>query len=256
MTYQVGIINESSLSTDDAWQLAWALDYQARYQFGRAWNIPARVNLLPPGVTPKVNQLHLIIHLLDTSDQQGALGYHDEDGNEIPFAKVFVKDSEAGGTSASAVASHEMTEMLVDLHVNLLALDPKSNRVYAYEVGDPVQGNDYDVGAPEGRTTGIKVSDFALADWFDTNTPADHPTSFRGSVKGPFAIAPQGYMSFLDLNNPSQGFQSVWGSERKVPPPTDNDDHYWKRDVVRAPVEAGPAGGSPQGQTGPSGQTA
>lgn len=229
----VMLVNETSTeSTEDAWNTAWALDYQARFHFAPAWRISARVTLMPKDHPIPVGAW--IIHMLDNIDDPSALGYHDEDGNEVPYSRVGVKASIADGSSASEVASHELLEMLVDPHINLTVIDQKNNRLYGYEVGDPVQGNAYDVGAPEGRVTGVAVADFALPAWFDGNTPVDAPSSFRASVKGPFAVAPKGYTGWLDLSNVAQGWQSSWGSERSSAP-VDLDDRLNRRDAILLP---------------------
>jgi hypothetical protein len=228
----VYVVNESTLLNDtQAWSLSWALDYQARFHFGRSgWRSDARVMFVPGGANAKIPAGGWILHLLDTADVQGALGYHDEDNKEVPYGRVFVKTSQQDGQQPSEVASHELLEMLVDEHVNDSCLTGDSKRLYAKEVGDPCQGNGYDVGAPESRVTGVIVADFALPNWFDGNTKPDQPTTYRGSLKGPFTLGSQGYVSFIDMTNPQQGWQQSLG--HAATPRTDPDDRLVRRGVV------------------------
>lgn len=232
----LALVNETSTESEaDAFNTAWAVDYQLRYQFGRAWPISARCIYLPKGVNPPRGSW--VLHLADTIDDPQALGYHDEDGNEIPFARIGLQASLNDHTSASSVVSHEATEMLVDAHLDLSCIDYTNKRLYGYEVGDPVQGNDYDVGEPEGRPTGIAVADFVTPPWFDGNTHPDTPTSFRQAVKGPFTVAPKGYTGWLDLTNFAAGWQQSFGSERTSAP--DGDDRFRQRAEKMAALIAG-----------------
>ncbi len=204
--------NESpALIAQEFGDLVWSLQYQVDWQFGPVWGIAARVVALPSAAAiPKGG---IVLHFTDTLDVQGALGYHDEDGNEVPYAKIGVVTSRQDGAAPSAVGSHELLELLVDLHVNLAAVNPARLQVVEYEVGDPCQGADYDVGAPEQRPTGKPggiVADFALPSWFDPNTAAGVKTSYRGACVGPFKVAPKGYHAYIDLNDAVANGQPKW----------------------------------------------
>jgi hypothetical protein len=227
----VYLVNESTVLSDtDAFNIAWACSYQAEYHYGRAgWRPDVRCYFLPGGGQAKIPAGGSVLHLLDTADVAGALGYHDEDGNEVPYARVFVKTTQADGQHVSEVASHELLELATDPHLNLTAPTSDLKRLYAVEVGDPVQGNGYDVGAPEGRTTGIVVADFTLPGYYDPNTAAGASTSFRGSIHGPFALAAQGYYSFIDLTNVAGGWQQQVGAEHVGPVAPDRDDRLTQR---------------------------
>lgn len=229
----VYLVNQSAQLTDQqAWNIAWALDYQARYHIGRSgWRSDVRVIFLPGGGQAKIPAGGRVLHMLDTSDQPGALGYHDENGNEVAFARVFVATSVQDGQQASEVASHELAELIADEHVNLSALTGDSKRLYAVEVGDPVQGTGYDLGAAEGRVTGVRVANFALPAYFDPRTTTEK-VDFRGVLSAPFTIAPQGYMSYIDTTNFGAGWQQTLGSERTGPPAPDSDDRLVRRGVA------------------------
>lgn len=219
----------------------WSLWYQAEFHYNyspwveRGYSQPAQsVRLIEPNTTPPAGAWH--IELLDTSDQPGALGYHEDeafDANSpgvkkgssrssrglaaatlLPLAKVFVKTSREDGVQATEVASHEMLEMLVDPRVVDESqirkyLNTEKKEWYIAEVGDPVQGEGYDVGEPEGRPTGVPeatVANFAYPAWWkqpQTRVGYD----FRGTRKAPFEISPAGYMSVAPEANPSQWTQ-------------------------------------------------
>ena len=213
----------SSLTPTELFNVAWSLNYQAVYHYGRSpwvehgYAPPAHVSLLPKGVKPPVGAWNII--LLDTSDVEGALGYHeDAAGTEIPFSEVFVQTAREDGVEPSEVASHEMLEMLVDPDVNQprKVLDPTLHQWYSVEVGDPVQGCGYDVGAPEGRPCGVTVADFAYPLWWKmAQTRPD--LSFRDSVKAPFALAAQGYISVAPESEP-ENWGQIFGQDRNELP--------------------------------------
>lgn len=225
-------VNESSLTDQEVWRIAWACDYQARFHYRRSgWRGDVRCGFLPGGGAAVIPAGASVMHLLDTADQAGALGYHDEDGNEVPFGRVFVKTTTQDGQQPSEVASHETLELATDPHINDTCPTADLKRLYAKEVGDPCQGNAYDVGAPEGRTTGVVVADFVLPNYFDPNTKPDAATDFRGALKGPFALGPQGYFSYVDLTNVPAGWQQAVGQERTAPVTPDRDDRLGRRSV-------------------------
>lgn len=222
-------VNESTVLGDkECFNIAWACDYQLHYHFGRSgWRSDVSCQYRPGGVKAVIPAGASILHLLDTSDQPGALGYHDEDGNEVPYVRAFAKTTQDDGESVSAMCSHECTELAADPHVNLSALTGDMKHLYALEVGDPVQGSDYDVGAPQGKALGVQVANFALPAYFDPNTTSER-VDFRGVLTKPFTIAPRGYMSYIDTSNFTAGWQQHMGAER-TEPVTDKDDRVARR---------------------------
>lgn len=173
------------------------------------------VQALIAGTKPPVGSWNLII--MDKSDQQGALGYHDdEQGNGIPYAEVFAQDSLDDGATVSAVASHEMLEMLVDPDVQNVktATRHDTNQLYIIEVADPVQGNDYDLNHP--GLEGVLVADYCLPCWWDLEAFHGH-WSHRHAVGGPWQIAPQGYISIAPVEDPNNWSQ-IFGEEKTALP--------------------------------------
>jgi hypothetical protein len=216
------VLEATVISESEAWAITAAVDHQLRTDLARSgWRSDVRCLYLPGGAKAVIPRGGSVLHYLDNADQQGVLGYHDEDGKEVPYARVFLQTAQQAGDAPSEVASHEALELAVDPHVNLSALTGDGSRLYAYEVADAVQGNPYSVGSAN-----IAVADFVLPGWFDPNTPVTESTSFKGSVKGPFTLASQGYASYVDLSNVSVGWQNQFGQERSELPP-------WKHRVDR-----------------------
>lgn len=218
----VTVENQSAtVSSSDLVRLVWGVGYQVRKHYNRSGWVrrglapPGQLVSLPPGAKPPVGAWNLII--LDHTDQQGALGWHDdEQGTEVPYAEVFAADAVADGKAVSAVVSHEAIEMLVDPYV-----DPSQPRTVTHdgqewivEACDMVEGNDYDVGAPEGRTTGLMVSDFSLPSAFGYSSWPSY--SFRDSVPGPFTLAPEGYISVAPVG--TTNWTQVFGERRTEAP--------------------------------------
>lgn len=233
------------LTPTQVFNLAWALNYQALYHYGRSpwvtqkYAPAAHVALLPKGAEPPAGAWN--IELLNTSDVEGALGYHEDfliskvgssgvhsaravSHGGTPYSKVFVKTSKEDGVDPAEVASHELLEMLVDPYVAREAdvrkvLNPADHNYYIVEVGDPVQGCGYDIGAPENRKCGVEVADFALPAWWDMlQTVGPKQRSFRSSVKDAWELAPAGYMSIKPETGGewSQIFGSAKSAARKA----------------------------------------
>lgn len=238
------------LSPKQLFQLCWALNRQAVFHFGRSpwverqYASPIYVAQLPEGVSPPPNSWN--INLLGESDQPGALGYHDDVhgntrfGSRVgesglhsvrvedkgwPESHVFVTTARTDGVDPCAVASHEMTEMAVNPYVLRpqdvrKALDKATKQFWIVEVGDPVQGNDYDVLLPEGKHSGVMVSDFAWPRLFGlAQDRADF--SFRDAVKAAFTLAGEGYMNVAPESEP-ENWTPIYGEH--APHRKDADD--------------------------------
>jgi hypothetical protein len=77
---------------------------------------PGLLVSLPGGTTPPDGAWNLI--LMDHSDQQGALRYHEEaNGTAILYAEVFALDAVSDSSTASALASHQALEIAVGPNV-------------------------------------------------------------------------------------------------------------------------------------------
>jgi hypothetical protein len=244
---EITVQNLSSTLTDEAAStIVDALNTQVTRDYGGSCWVtqdlaaPATVKFIGKGETIPADTWH--VELLDTSDQPGALGYHEDvafdnkvngeetsdagptqrprkasthssrglraDAPEIPLAKVFVKTAKEDGAAAGEVASHEILEMLVDPQVMKTprtVTDSASEKIYIVEVGDPVQECGYMIGE-------VEVADFALPAWFGLPQHAN-PTqmSFRSSVTGQFELAPGGYISLAPVSDP-ESWTQIFGS--------------------------------------------
>jgi hypothetical protein len=213
-----------------------ALNVQLTKEYGESCWVtqglaaPASVEFIAKGDPIPSDTWH--IELLDTSDQEGALGYHEDQGfdshsvgprkasdhssrglradaPEIPLAKVFVKTTMEAGGHPGEVLSHEVLEMLVDPRVMReprTVINPAKKQKVIVEVGDPVQGCGYLIGD-------VYVADFALPAWF--GYPQEkNPTqmSWRSSVTAPFELAPGGYISVCPEG--SEEWTQVFGAPK------------------------------------------
>ena len=144
------------------------------YSQGRYTVYPLRRGQpVPPGTDHR-----WLIWLHSNSDQAGAAGYHDANGGS-PEAKVFVVDLLAAGMSWTAVATHEIIEVMVNRFVNAAVLGGQG---FAWqEACDPCE-------AFGGTYAKIVVSDFALPAYWRVGAPG--PYSHFGHCPAPLTPAP------------------------------------------------------------------
>lgn len=234
---QITVQNLSTVITDDEAQaITAALNVQATRDFnGSQWieqhlARPIRVvTFLPKDQHPAAaapESWHL--EILDTSDQPGALGYHEEqafndqadvgrlakasgrssrglraDAPELPLMKVFAKTAQEDGASLSEVCSHELLEAAVDprpMREPRTVVNQAKQQKVIVEVGDPVQECGYQI-------DGVTVADFAEPAWF--GYPGAR-MSFRESVPQPFGLAPGGYISVCPVG--TESWEQVFGN--------------------------------------------
>lgn len=163
-----------------------------------------------------------VLWLLDDSDVQNALGYHDLTKDGKPIAKAFVKTDMQHGLRWTVTASHEIVETAVDPFCDSLVAvrGPHGNLVlFAKETADAVEADDdgYDI-------AGIRLSNFVLPSWFGDGGPA--PYDFRGLTTNPLQIRPGGYMSVLD---PLAGWSEIFGDKPGMMRHPNSSDRRAKR---------------------------
>lgn len=192
MLHTISLINASTVCSDsEIVQIARALQRQINRDYRPFYGTNAAVVPIFKGATPPPNSWWLVV--ADDMDVAGALGYHDLTPDLLPVGKVGAKLDLEDGASISVTCSHECLEMLGDPGINLLAEDPRTRRVYAYENCDAVEadGLGYSI-------DGVLVSDFVLPAYFEPEAAKiDVPVSFRGNVTKPFEIATGGYLSYF-----------------------------------------------------------
>lgn len=131
------------------------------------------------------------------SDQPGALGYHDEHPNGLPFSRVFATDDYEAGASLTVTLTHELAEMLVDPNPDTRAKlwRAPDRRDYLVEVGDPVEDDIYSFTLPGSK---VKLSDFVLPAYYSTGPgPYDYSRYLRHPAP---ALMSGGYISYLENN--------------------------------------------------------
>ena len=198
ITTVINLINRSTLITDaDLFTITGAINLVLP-TFCTSWNISlpkcqfiAKGKTIPPGLTN--------VYVMDTPDVSGAFGYHLE-LNDLAVARVFVKVilDNGGGimtgkrspVSVSQVISHEIFELLADPLCNSWWNTPDYSKFYAWEVCDPVQGNRITVFS---NKTSVTISDWILPAWSDPQNTKG-PFNYTKTLKGPFQVAPNGYV--------------------------------------------------------------
>jgi hypothetical protein len=167
------VIKTTAVPASDVMAYLGAQQAQLDNDFSPAWGGSATIGL--KGEWP--------VYLEDNSDVQNALGYHDVDANDVPYARVFVKTSESFGISWQSVASHEVLEMLADSNANTTVRGPDGCNWYR-EVGDPCEELSY-------TRNGVELSDFVLPSWFSAS--GQSPFDYLRALSAPFTVTQGGY---------------------------------------------------------------
>ena len=204
----VAVINESTVVTDDQVKdVIAALQIQVDTDFAPIWHLDCTLVFQDKGKPAEPGVWQLII--LDSSDQAGALGYHEMTATGDPLGKVFAGTDLRYGQQWSVTASHELLEMLADPWINLTA--QAGTDLYAYEVCDACEADEfgYDIKIPSGAS--IKVSDFVTPEWFQYGASVNEPFDLKGHVTKILQILPDGYISVMHLGGTSTGWTQLNG---------------------------------------------
>lgn len=192
----ITILNKSKVITNaEAQLMTSACSTQLTRDVAPAWGmLPMEVRFINKGVAP-VGSIPIV--LFDDADQAGALGYHSDGPNGLPYGRVFTKPTMESGAktvtgpgSVASVLSHEVIELFLDPECNRWA-DGLDGRSYAFEGCDPVEADYYDVLV---GSTKVCVSNFVLPAWFDQNPPKGAKFDFLGKLKKPFTMTAGGYV--------------------------------------------------------------
>lgn len=183
----IQLVNKSTVIDNATLEkYAAAIQRQAREDFAPYYGTDSMVSIkVGPYVTTRGYPKAWVITVLDDSDTEGALGYHEAEKG-IPSGKVFAKTDIDNNLSVSVTLSHEILEMLADPYANTGS--QFSTTVWAaWEVCDAVEADNLGYQINE-----VQVSDFVLPAWF-TGDPG--PYSFKRHVSRPHALARGGYVS-------------------------------------------------------------
>lgn len=201
----IAIINQSTtVSNQDVATMTLACGFQLP-SLCAAWQIhPVHIHFSESGTYGKGV---VPIYILDNADQQGALGYHDEDANGNQYGRIFAKtvlDNQGtvltGQLSVSSVLSHEVMEWAVDPRCNLWA--NVGGQMVALEVGDPVEADSYSIhvaGNP------VSVSNYVLPSWFD-DQDASGLWDRMQNCGGPGQMSAGGYEIVMQASQVTQAF--------------------------------------------------
>lgn len=193
---KIAILNRSTVVSDEQGKaITESLQDQVTNHFGPIWNTSAKLNYVAKGQEDGWQDKWNVV-ILDTSDEAGALGYHDYTPEGLPVGKAFARTAELYGYQVSVTICHEVLEMLGDPAINKVA--GSYNTLYAYENCDAVESDElgYEIG-------GILLSDFVTPAWFVDDYNAEIPYSFKENVHAPFELAPGGYISYTNTWPPN-----------------------------------------------------
>jgi hypothetical protein len=196
---KIAVINASKALTDKKVEAAVpALQTQVHRDFAPAWGIDADLTFVPKGKKPPQGSWWLVI--LDTSDQAGALGYHDLTKEGLPLGKVFAQSDIQYGYQWTVTASHELLEMLGDPDINLTAFvqpNAKTGTLYAYEVCDACEADSFGY-----KINGTLVSDFIYPAWFESfRKKGSTQFDYGKHIHEPFQLLAGGYIGVFDVKS-------------------------------------------------------
>jgi IPT/TIG domain len=218
----IAIQNKCTVLTDSQiTPVVAALQIQLDRDWQAAWGTTATLvfvssnQSIPAGAWP--------IYILDNSDAQGALGYHDETASGVPYGRVFAKDDITYGYNWTVTLSHELLEMMLDPYVNLTVFNQTSDTaglLYAYEACDAVEADNLGY-----QINGIQVSDFVWPAWFDTTITnhSGHRYDQMNHITAPFQLYSGGYIGVFQVTNGS-GWSSI-NAEHVIGPADPDDSH-------------------------------
>lgn len=192
---KIAIMNASTVLTDaQIAPVVAALQIQVSRDFAPVYGIDAQLTQIPKGQAAPAGSWQLI--MMDTSDQAGALGYHDLTTAGLPLGKCFIKTDMDNHAIWSVTVSHELLEMLADPWINLTVFVQRTNtagKLYAYEACDACEADNlaYDI-------NGVKVSDFVHPAWYGVAGSTDKLDQM-GHIRTPLALLPGGYIGVFNV---------------------------------------------------------
>jgi hypothetical protein len=208
--FNIAVLNRTGddtiMSDARALQITQALQKAVNGPFYRWWRIDANIRFIERANTKDWKGAWNVV-LLDTSDEAGALGYHDLTPEGKPLSKCFIKTDLQYGSEPSVTVSHELWEMLVDPYISLFDFDSNRRVFVAHESADAVEADDLAF-----EVDGVKVSDFVLPRFFDpTARNSGIQFSYQHAVNQPFELAHGGYEI---LYIPGKGFTQNVAKEK------------------------------------------
>jgi hypothetical protein len=188
----IAVVNESSvLSDQEVANAIPAFQYATAYRFRRYWDAGASIHQFAKGIA--VPRGAWVFAITDTSDQPGALAYHDVDGNAVPTASIFAKTEAQYGASWTVSLTHELWEALADPECTACAQISQTELV-ALETADPVEDDKLGFKVKGADGSDVLISAFVTRNWFVPGAPG--PYSYPdGILSKPLSLAQGGYVS-------------------------------------------------------------
>ena len=159
--------------------------------FWRSWGI-VRADIAA-NVKPGEVEIRTIKH----PTQPGALGFHDRKPDGTPIAYVFPELAKSFGDKWTAVASHEVLEILGDPYLAVCV--QMADGFWDREVCDRVEADTY-------VKDGVTLSNFNTPAAFEPSSAGGDRYDFLGLSTKPNETRPGGYAQRFD---PAKGWQTV-----------------------------------------------
>lgn len=183
------VLNKSTAVTDAQIQ-AWLPAFNVFVGHVRAWwPRPATLVWCPRDREPT---LAWKLIFADTSDEAGALGYHDCTPDGRPISYVFAKDDLRYGYNPTVTATHEIAEMIADPWISE-AFQVSNTQFFAKEICDPCEADEFAYPITVEPFPTVQVSDFVLPKWFIPGSSGQFDRN--GKIDRPLRLLPGGYMS-------------------------------------------------------------
>jgi hypothetical protein len=194
------VVNASSICPDDEVRHYVAALQTFMPKFCAAWKLPGvDVAFMPHG--QQIPHGMWVQVVADTSDQAGALGYHETARGNFPIGFTFAKTGRAAGSSVSGTLSHEIWEMLGDPFIDRVVVEPATGRRWDVENADAVENDEYAIRVPMPTGPDVMLSDFVLPSYYNFAAPEGAPYDYRGLLTKPIpAMLPGGYLAFQEPN--------------------------------------------------------
>ncbi len=207
----ISVVNHTNgqVSDEELQSVVRAVNRQIQEDFAPYWSMTATLRLegrsadQPDTITMPDVRGDAILYLWDQADVEGALGYHFQNNQGIPFGFVFTEIARSIGEPWSVTLSHEALELLADPETNLLVMGPHPTEdrdvFHWYEVCDAVQAETYAI-------DDVAVSNFLLPLYFTGTRQTDEVgarndflgKTHAGQTLTSFGVNPGGYVGFFD----------------------------------------------------------
>jgi len=186
----IHVVNRTPLAKDEEVAAAVAaIQRQVNEHLAPSWGVGGTLVPVLGGAAPPDKAW--IISLLDTSDQPGDIGYHQD--TDQPNGMVGVKTCLDDKASWTACLSHEVMELIVDPWAQLGY--QVGEAMYSLEICDPVEGQPYSI-------DNVLVENFVLPSWFRAGSAG--PWDYQKQLSAPLSLLKGGYCQIANVGDFNQ----------------------------------------------------